>query len=170
MKTLTSAGANKLLKVLEDQKNYLLSLESRSSVYVKAEGENVEPPAYNYSATSEKLNQINLQVRKIKHAINIFNTTTYLDSLGITIDEALIKMAQLNLRKQVLDSMRNRLPKERQSIPYTRTNIIEYQYVNYDIEMVTADYDKLCEEIAQIQLALDTCNQTKTFDVDLDLS
>ena len=134
MKTLTSAGANKLIKALEDQKNYLLSLEASSSTYIMAEGEKAEPPVYDYSDTSEKLNQINNQIRKIKHAINIFNSSTYLEPLGITIDEALIKMAQLNQRKQTLDTMRKRLPKERQAVPFTRTNIIEYQYTNYDIE------------------------------------
>lgn len=167
MKTLTSAGANKLIKALEDQKNYLLSLEASSSTYIMAEGEKAEPPVYDYSDTSEKLNQINNQIRKIKHAINIFNSSTYLEPLGITIDEALIKMAQLNQRKQTLDTMRKRLPKERQAVPFTRTNIIEYQYTNYDIEKVAADYNKLCEEITEIQLALDTCNQTKTFNLDI---
>lgn len=167
MKTLTSAGANKLIKALEDQKNYLLSLEASSSTYIMAEGEKAEPPVYDYSDTSEKLNQINNQIRKIKHAINIFNSSTYLEPLGITIDEALIKMAQLNQRKQTLDTMRKRLPKERQAVPFTRTNIIEYQYANYDIEKVAADYNKLCEEITEIQLALDTCNQTKTFNLDI---
>ena len=92
-----------------------------------------------------------------------------MDNLGITIDEALIKIAQLNNRKLELDLMRKRLPKERQSLPFARTNIIEYQYVNYDIKRVSADYNRLCEEITEIQLALDTCNQTKTFDVDLSL-
>lgn len=169
MKSLTSAVANKLLKSLEDQKNYLLSIEASSSVYIKAEGEKTDPPDYDYSSTSGKINLINEQIRKIKHAINLFNTTTYLEPLGITIDEALVKMAQLNQRKLQLDIMRKRLPKERQSMPYSRINIIEYQYVNYDIEKVAADYNKLCEEIAEIQLALDTCNHTKTFDLDLDL-
>lgn len=167
MKTLTSAAANKLLKTLEDQKNYLLSLEVSSSTYIMAEGEKAEPPVYDYTDTSDKLSQINKQIRKIKHAVNIFNTTTYLDSLSITIDEALIKMAQLNQRKQSLDIMRKRLPKERQSAPFTRTNIIEYQYANYDIEKVATDYNRLCEEITEIQLALDTSNQTKTFDLEI---
>jgi len=169
IKTLTSAAANKLLKSLEDQKNYLLALEASSSVYVKAEGEDTEPPVYDYLATSEKLNKINHQVCKIKHAINVFNTTTYLEPLGITIDEALIKMAQLNHRKLELDLMRKRLPKQRQAMPFARGNIIEYQYVNYDIAKVAEDYERICAEISEIQLALDTCNQTKTFELDLDL-
>jgi len=168
MKTVTSAVANKMIKALEDQKNYLLTLEASSSVYIKAEGENVEPPAYDYNAISEKLNRIDHQIRKIKHAINLFNTTTYLETLGITIDEALVKMAQLNQRKLQLDIMRKRLPKERPAIAYTRSNIIEYQYVNYDIDKVAADYNKLCEEITEIQLAIDTCNHTKTFEIDID--
>lgn len=167
MKILTSAGANKLMKALEDRKNFLLSLEATSSIYVLAEGEKTEAPKYDYLATSKEISEINLSIRKIKHAINIFNTTTILQPLGITIDEALIQMAQLNSRKAQLDLMRKRLPKERLSNPYTRSNIIEYQYVNYDLDRVNEDYNQLCEQIVEIQLALDTCNQTQTFEVDL---
>lgn len=167
MKTLTSAGANKLIKSLEDKKDFLLSHEAGSSIYILAEGEKFEAPEYDYLATSKELEHINLSVRKIKHAINVFNTTTLLNPLGITIDEALVKMAQLNSRKAQLDIMRKRLPKERQSSPYTRSNIIEYQYVNYDLSRVSEDYIQLCEQITDIQLALDTCNQTKTFEIDL---
>lgn len=167
MKILTSAGANKLIKSLEDQKNYLLSIEASSSTYILSEGEKGEVPEYNYSAVSEELGQINLTIQKIKHAINIFNTVTLLESIGITIDEALIQMAQLNHRKAQLDLMRKHLPKERQTNPYNRSNIIEYQYVNYDLARVSDDYKLLCQRIIDIQLALDTCNQTKTFSVDL---
>ena len=167
MNTLTSAAANKLVKSLEDQKNFLLSMESGSSTYILAEGEKTLAPEYDYPSTSDELLQINLSVRKIKHAINVFNTTTLLEPLKITIDEALVKMAQLSSRKAQLDTMRKRLPKERQSSPFTRSNIIEYQYVNYDLAIINEDYKQLCQQIIDIQLALDTCNQTQTFDVNL---
>lgn len=167
MKLLTSAAANKLIKSLEDQKSYLLSLESESCTYVMADNERVDPPEYDYIATSNELYTINWQVQKLKHAINIFNTTTILSPLEITIDEALIRMAQLNNRKSQLDKMRRRLPKERQTPLFNRTMTPEYQYVNYDLVRVGEDYKKLCEQINQIQLLLDTCNQTKTFEIDV---
>ena len=58
--------------------------------------------------------------------------------------------------------MRKRLPKTRVS-NYRNSNVIEYQYVNYDLEKVQKDYSEVCERITEIQVALDLANQTKIF-------
>lgn len=164
MKEVTSAAANKMLKTLADEKLYLLSMENTASVYVLAEGEKSDAPQYDYEETAIKLEEIDRKVRTIKHALNIFNTTTTLDGLGITIDEALVEMAQLNNRKNRLDVMRKRLPKERVNDQgYRSGNLIEYQYVNYDLKRVQEDYQTVCDRITDIQIALDLANQTKTF-------
>ena len=169
MKTVTSAGANKMLKALEDEKSYLCSMEEGASVYVLAEGEQTEPPVYNYEETQVQIDEIDKKVRIIKHALNCFNTTTLLDGIGITIDEALVEMAQLNRKKEKLDSMRKRLPKARRKESFYRTgNLIEYEYVNYDIQKLQEDYRKVCDRITDIQMALDLCNQTKTFTLPLE--
>jgi len=168
MTTLTSAAANKWIKSLEDEKSYYLSLESNVCEYTLAEGETSTPPEYDYSKVNHEIEQIDSKIRKIKHAINIFNTTTVLPTLNITVDEALVKMAQLNNHKCKLDEMRRRLPKERvDSFSNRAKAIIEYKYANYDIELVKEDYKKVSEEIISIQLALDICNQTQTFEIDL---
>lgn len=166
-KTLTSAAANKWIKTLEDEKSYYLSCEDISSVYTLAEGEEEERPEYDYQATKEAVDKIDETIRRIRHAVNVFNTTTLLPSLNITIDEALVKMAQLNTRKHRLDIMRKRLPKERVNSYANRgKGIVEYQYANYDISAVNADYKRISQEIVEIQLALDICNQTQTFEVE----
>lgn len=168
MKTLTSAAANKWIKSLEDEKSYYLSLEESASVYTLSEGEITDPPEYDYQKVNGEIKQIDATIRKIKHAVNVFNTTTVLPELGITVDEALVKMAQLNLYRNKLDIMRRRLPKERvDSFSARAKTVIEYQYTNYDIEVVKNDYKKVSDEIVQIQLALDICNQTQTFKIDL---
>ena len=166
MREFTSASANKLLRTYEDEKNYLLSMEADSATYVLADGEKEEPPAYSYEETAARLAQIDREVRKLKHAINVFNVGAVLPKLGITIDEALVKMAQLTRTRARLDSMRKRLPKARKQ-DYGRTNLIEYEYVNYDLQKVQEDYQKVCQEIMEIQMELDYCNQTVTFEVDL---
>ncbi|MBE5963114.1 MAG: hypothetical protein E7256_17335 [Lachnospiraceae bacterium] len=168
-KVLTSAAANKWIKTLEDEKSYYLSCEAISSVYTLAEGEEEEKPEYDYKATRDAVEKINETIRKIRHAVNVFNTTTLLPSLGITIDEALVKMAQLNARKQTLDMMRKRLPKDRVNSFMNRTKaIVEYQYTNYEIGEVNEDYKRLSQEIVDIQLALDICNQTQTFEIEME--
>lgn len=166
MKKVTSAGANKMLKALEDEKSYLLSMEEDASVYVLAEGEQAEALAYNYEETQSKIEEIDKKVRIIKHALNCFNTTTVLEEVGITIDEALVEMAQLNRKKEKLDEMRKRLPKARKNEGFYRNgNLIEYEYVNYDIQKVQDDYKMVCDRITDIQIALDLCNQTKVFTI-----
>lgn len=164
---VTSALASKKIKLLEEQKTRLLELENTSCLFVRADGETEEPPAYDYAATKAELDEINTKIRKIKHAVNVFNTTTYLETVGLYIDEALVEMFMLNRRKDMLKSMSNRLPKERVNNGYVRSNLaIEYKYVNYDMEMVKKDFEECCQRIFDIQLALDHANQTAFFDIE----
>ena len=159
---ITSAGANKLLRKLEDDKRFLLSQEASASTYVVTEGAEAVIPAYDYRKTAQALEQVEAQVRRIKHALNVFNSTTVLDGLDITIDEALVKMAQLNQRKSTLDVMRCRLEKERVT-NFGRSNVVEYTCINYDLAEIQADYQAISQQIMDIQLALDLTNQTRTF-------
>lgn len=169
MKTMTSAAANKWIKSLEDEKRFYLTLEENSSVYTLGEGEQEEKPEYDYDTVSHQIAELDQKIRKIRHAVNVFNTTTVLPELNLTVDEALVKMAQLNSRKSQLDVMRKRLPKSRVNSFLNRTkSVVEYEYTNYDIEKAKRDYRQLSEEIVQIQLSLDVCNQTKVFCIDED--
>ena len=81
---ITSAGANKLLRKLEDDKRFLLSQEASASTYVVTEGAEAVIPDYDYRKTAQALEQVEAQVRRIKHALNVFNSTTVLDGLDIT--------------------------------------------------------------------------------------
>ena len=101
----TSASANKYLRRLQDEKDRLLRTEQEVSTYVLAEGEAAEPPAYDYGAVREKVAQIDGQARAIRHALHRFNMQTVLPERGITIDEALILLAQLSGRKDRLNSL-----------------------------------------------------------------
>ena len=162
---ITSAGANKMLRKLEDDKRFLLAQEASAATYVVTEGAEAVIPAYDYRKTAQELENIEAQVRIIKHALNIFNSTTILDNLGITIDEALVKMALLNQRKSTLDIMRCRLEKERIT-NFGRSNVVEYTCINYDLAEIQADYQAISQQIMDIQLALDLTNQTKVFELE----
>ena len=99
---VTSAVASKKIKMLEEEKLRILQLENSSRIYTRAVGETVEPPAYDYEKTKSDLKKIEMKIRKIKHAMNVFNTNTFLDSVGLYIDEALVEMNMLNRRKETL--------------------------------------------------------------------
>lgn len=170
-KMVTSAYANKLLKQLEEDRAYWRKLENESDTYLAASNEEPVIPAYDYETVSATLAEIDRKAARIKHAINLYNTTTVLeleDGTAMTIDEALVVMAQLNSRKSKLDTMRKRLPKDRASAIYRGGNtLVEYRYVNYDPERVKADFESISARVMDIQLKLDQANQTIMFPVDL---
>lgn len=163
----TSAQANKLLKKLNDEYSALLDKEQRSRDFRAAMGEDIESvrPAYDYAKTQARLEELEGTIRRLKHAINRFNTTQVVDGFGITIDEMLVYIPQLTKRKSKLLEMKSRLPKERVEEQYGRqSNIIDYTYTNYDLMAVEADYEKTADELSRAQLALDTVNQRDSFE------
>jgi hypothetical protein len=60
--------------------------------------------------------------------------------------------------------MASALPKQRMS-SNGRSNLIEYEYANYDIEAAKKDYEKVCDELARAQVALDQLNNTETMEI-----
>lgn len=163
----TSAQANKLLKKLNDEYSALLDREQRSRDFRAAMGEDIESvrPAYDYAKTQARLEELEGTIRRLKHAINRFNTTQVVDGFGITIDEMLVYIPQLTKRKSKLLEMKSRLLKERVEEQYGRqSNIIDYTYTNYDLAAVEADYEKTADELSRAQLALDTVNQRDSFE------
>ena len=163
----TSAQANKLLKKLNDEYSALLHKEQRSRDFRAAMGEDIESvrPAYDYAKTQARLEELEGTIRRLKHAINCFNTTQVVDGFGITIDEMLVYIPQLTKLKSKLLEMKSRLPKERVEEQYgQQSNIIDYTYTNYDLAVVEADYEKTADELSRAQLALDTVNQRDSFE------
>ena len=124
----TSAQANKLLKKLNDEYSALLDKEQRSRDFRAAMGEDIESvrPAYDYAKTQARLEELEGAIRRLKHAINRFNTTQVVDGFGITIDEMLVYIPQLTKRKSKLLEMKSRLPKERVEEQYGRQSNILY--------------------------------------------
>lgn len=144
---LSSAEGAKLLKKLKSEFDALKSKESISSTFLASVGENPESvrPKYDYKEVKADLDGLALKIRKLKHAINLFNTTTVIPEYNITIDEMLVLIPQLSAKKQKLSEMALRLPKAREEQGYGRaSNIIDYRYANYDIDEVNKDL--LCKK------------------------
>ena len=164
---LTSAEAAKLLRRLNDERDSLVLLENRSATFVAAIQEDLESvrPAYDYEQTQKDIAAKNEQIRKVKHAINVFNTTTEVEGTGMTIDEVLVYLSQLTAARSRYDQMRARLPKERINNFGRGSQIIEYTYANYDVEKAAEDYSRISDEQAKLQTALDVTNNTKTMEI-----
>lgn len=164
----TSAEAGKLLKKLNDERASILLREENGKEFLAAVGEDSESvrPDYDFTETQNALDEIETKIRKLKHALNVFNSTTVIPEFGMTIDEMLVYIPQLTMRMNKLARMKDRLPKVREQ---TRMNsaILDYRYLNYDVNEVSAAYEKTCDTLAKAQNALDAVNMSETLEVDL---
>ena len=171
MQKMTSAYANKMLKSLEEDKAFWVNKEEASSTYVVANNEEPVVPEYDYAQVANTIATIDEKIAIIKHALNVANATArvMVGDVEMSIDTILIKMAQLNKRKAVLDTMRKRLPKarEEQRSYMSRNTIPEYRYINYDLELIRQEYESVSKTIMGMQMALDRYNQTVQFEVNM---
>ena len=125
-------------------------------------------PLYDYTKMQAEMKALEERIRKLKHAINQFNVSTRVEQFNMTIDEMLVYIPQLTRQKQKLQVMKNKLPKSRVQQRYGgSSNIIDYEYTNYDLDKVRQDYDAVSDELARAQLALDTLNTTIEFELDI---
>lgn len=164
---LTSAKANKLLKQMNEEYEALLEEEKNTSTFLAAMGEdpNSLKPDYSYELTKNRIIKLETEICRLKHAINIFNTTHKPEGFDMTVDEALIYIAMLSKKTAKLAEMKNRLPKAREiSDIYSVNGIIDYRYINYDRQAVKKDYELAYEELSRLQIALDVLNNTLEFE------
>lgn len=165
----SSAEAAKLLRKLNEEVENLEDQEVKRREFNAALGEDVETvrPAYDYADTQRKLEELQAKIRTVKHSLNCFNSTTEVPGFDMTIDQLLVYIPQLSRRKQKLAMMSSCLPKERAKVGFG-SQIIDYQYVNYDIEAAKADYQSVSDELAKAQTALDLVNTTMTMEIKID--
>lgn len=128
-------------------------------------------PEYDYTEVVATITSLDEKIAIIKHALNVTNSNekVQVGDAEMSIDTILIKMAQLNKRKSVLDQMRKQLPKarEEQRSYMSRNTVPEYRYINYDLELIKKEYEAVSKTIMEMQMALDKYNQTVQFEVDI---
>lgn len=157
--------ANKMVKQLQSDKMAIETGEVQNSAYSYLNGETPEKPEYDFAETQKILRQYDDKIVKLKHAINVFNCTTQLDGLDMTIDAALVRMAMLSGEKSKLNNMRTSQKKSRIT---TMRGVSEFTELNYAIEDAQARYEEVSRELLTIQQALNMANLTKTFEVDIE--
>ena len=98
---MTSAESSKLLRKLKAEYDAMLNKERHSCTFLASVGEDPESvrPQYDYTETKRQLNALSLQIRKLKHAVNLFNTATVIPEYGVTVDEMLVLIPQLSAEK-----------------------------------------------------------------------
>lgn len=165
----SSQKPGKILKRTEEELSSLCMQELQSKEFNAAVGENVESvrPAYSFSEVQNKKEILHAKIRKIKHALNVYNVSTVIPEFDMTIDQILIYIPQLTTLKKLYADMKNKMPKMR--VPNFRaTNIIDYVYTNYDGKEVAEKYNEVSETLAAVQMALDKINSVESIEIELD--
>ncbi len=166
----TSAEAAKLLRRLNEEHQALLLLEERSRQYVAAVSEDPESvrPAYDFAAVQKQLSELEGKIRRVKHALNVFNSTHTVPGFDMTVDQMLVYIPQLSQRKMKLQSMATVLPKVRDTSAYAKNSaLIDYRYANYDVAAAAQAAAAAADELARAQTALDTLNNSEQMEIDL---
>ena len=164
---VTSSEAAKILRKLNDDKQFLENNERQSATFKAAINEDIEAarPAYDYDRTREALDDIDSKIRLVKHAINKFNLEHEVPGFNMTVDQMLVYIPQLTWKRNLLSVMKDRLENQREVVRVA--GIIEYSYANYDVDKAKADYDRICDELARAQTALDVLNNQVKFEIDV---
>lgn len=165
---ITPDGAQKRIRSLEEERQQLVEEINQLSTFVVAvsEGDPEElRPEFNFFAAAEEIRKIDEQIRKVKHARNVFNVETVLPGETITVDEALVWMAMLNKNYEYYVKFGNRQQKERSRTGFNKE--IEYVYTNYDIQEVRQYGKTMYAKLLEIQSKINLINSTYYFEVEL---
>ena len=167
MAKVSPATVARRINALREELTDLERYEKEASSFTCTVGEDEEKyrPSYDYEGTQKRYREITQEIRKLRHAMNIFNSSTMVPEFDMTVDQLLVYLPQLRELKKKLGDMKNAPISGRSYDSYRGVN--EYTYSNYSVQKVAEDYRLVSEEYAKAHSALDYINITGEIEVDL---
>lgn len=152
----------KEIKMLEEKKEDILSLERESCKITYLEGEKKLPSNYDYNAVRKNVDAIDAEVRRYKALLAYSNATTIVPEFNMTIGECLVYLAQLNKKKDLIANLSNCKQLTRVSSAYNTK--VEYVEVLFNVDKVKKELEEVQRLISQLQIAIDRVNLTNMID------
>ncbi len=154
--------AMKLIKELENKKNYIVNEETRQCHVQYKDGEARPNNDYDYSKTRKKIADIDAQIVKIKYALSKANCEIKVDEFGVTLGEALVMLAQMNGELSRLECLSNSL----QNVTTVTANGVSiHNDCLYDVATAADDAEKLTAKINKLQVAIDRANLVNFYEI-----
>lgn len=160
---ITINEANRKAKQLKIDYARIRKEEDNTYTYAHSEGEKPIIQTYDFAKTQTQLKAINEQIAKIRHAVSLFNVTSKVQGMDITVDEALVRISMLSDMKKRLDAMLL-IPEVRRDNNFRTVDII---HRNFNPDDVQAEANAVTDELNQLRAALDLTNLTSTIEIDL---
>lgn len=166
MRKVSPQTVAKKINALKEELKDLERSEKQSCTFTFTVGEDFEAirPSYDYKETQKRYMELTEEIRKLRHTMNVFNTSTIVPGFDMTIDQMLCYLPQLRERKQILKKLKDQPISGRSSGIFE--GIVRYEYCNYSVQKATEDYKKIADEYAKAHTALDLINVTGEIEVD----
>lgn len=152
----------KKINDLDEQKNRILSEESRNCTSKYQKESDLIDLGYNFAATRKAIEEINREVVKLKHLLHLTNATVVVPEFDMTIGECLIYMAQLERERRCIEEMALKPAKSRIT---SYGGVVEFEITNYNIDECKQKLTETIETIRKLQVAIDRVNLTHMIEV-----
>ena len=159
---LCNAEVIKKIKDFEEQKQEILSDEQKNCTTTYQTETDMIDTGYDFEKARNIVENLNKEIMRLKHALNVSNSTVIVEKFDLTIGECLVYMAQLNNEKVVLERMSRNRSKSRMTL-YNGT--VEYTVTNYDVEVCKDKLNDIKETLRKLQLAIDRVNLNNMIEI-----
>ena len=145
----------KYVNVLQQQIETLLQDEINNNYITYADENDKELSDYDFDYTNDEIEKLNIEILKIRSAINKANNEIKIGILDYSISDGLIRIAQLNRQAERLNDLGSNKQKSRGS---TFSGNYEYTEYVYDVKEAQKLHLEVLDEIHKLQTAVDKAN------------